>query len=117
MSATEDKNEGNPFNLRTAAEKGHLDLVELLLDEPHPPYDEVDDRGRSPLILAAGGQPEVVELLLEFADRTKADGAKVIDVNRKAKDGTTALKAALTADSAEAAEVLLRNPDIDVGKN
>ncbi|KAI8623274.1 ankyrin repeat-containing domain protein [Xylariaceae sp. FL1651] len=105
--APDDKNEGSPFNLRTAASHGHADLVELLLDEPNPPYDNTDDRGRTPLILAAsGGHPEVVELLLD---------TEQVDVNHTAEDGSTALKAALAADSAEVAEVLLRDPKIDVG--
>ena len=109
------KNEGNPFNLRTAATHGHVDLVELLLDEPNAEYDGVDDRGRTPLILAAsGGHPEVVELLLEYARPTPSHPAPRVKVNHKAEDGSTALRAALAADSAEVAEVLLREPDIDV---
>jgi len=110
------KTEGNPFNLRTAASHGHADLVELLLDEKDVEFDGVDDRGRTPLILAAsGGHVEVVELLLEFAQIDYKNPTPRVKVNLTAEDGSTALRAALAADSAEVAEVLLREPDIDVG--
>jgi len=108
----------DPFSLHTAASNGHLDLVELLLDEENPPYDDPDGQGRTPLILAAaGGHPDVVELLLEFeqADPNNTSNKLCVDVNHRAEDGSTALKAALAAESAEAAEVLLRHPGIDVG--
>lgn len=103
----------DPFHLGTAAESGHTDLVELLLEDETTHADALDNQNRTPLILAAAkGHVEVVELLLE---REKTPGKGNVNVNHQAKDGSTALKAALSNDHTDVAEVLLRARTIDVG--
>ncbi|RYP12930.1 hypothetical protein DL765_007100 [Monosporascus sp. GIB2] len=103
----------DPFHLGTAAENGHTDLVELLLEDKDIVADALDKQERTPLILAAAkGHGEVVELLLEGETAT---GNAYVNVNHTAKDGSTALKAALFNGHTDIAEVLLRARSIDVG--
>lgn len=86
--------------LAWAAQKGHVDIAELLL-EYHSDVEARDGFGRTPLMIAAAeGHTQVVKLLV---DRSK-------EINSKDQDGRTALAWAASRGRLETAQVL-----VDVG--
>lgn len=88
-----------------AAQKGHIEAVQCLLDNPHIKVDQQDSFGSTALMFAAQeNHCPVINILLEH-------GA---DINKGNTKGTTALRFAVAEGHMEAVKCLLSNPQIKI---
>ncbi|XXQ35589.1 Ankyrin repeat domain-containing protein [Plasmodiophora brassicae] len=125
--------------LRVAAERGHVEIVALLLSDPGVDVNAQDKLGKTPLLAAASeGHVDVVTLLIRAnginvdacdytgttplliaASRGHVDVVALLVhvskmVNAKDEDGMTALHAAASAGDVEIVELLLNVSGINV---
>ncbi|KAF4331614.1 nucleoside phosphorylase domain protein, partial [Fusarium beomiforme] len=92
--------------LSWAAERGHEDIVELLLGTGKVDVDAKDWHGRTPLSWAAGlGREDIVKLLLDTGK---------VDVDAKDQSGRTPLSWAAYAGSGAIVKLLLDTGKVDI---
>ena len=97
---------GDRIPLHFAAEGGHAEMVELLLDQPKVDINFKDQQGQTAVFKAAyQGREEVVSLLLQQKD---------IDVNAASNDGFTPLLQAIFGDYNKIIRLFLARPELDV---
>jgi ankyrin repeat protein len=92
--------------LHFAADKGHIDIVKLLLEQMTPAgINQVDIHGWTALYDAANGHADIVKLLL--------DRMSPAAINQVDKNGWTALHDASSSGTTKAVELLLQKMDQD----
>jgi len=95
-----------PLNI--ACQKGHLDIVKLLLKDEKIEVDKATNYGATPFNSACyNGHLEIVKLLLND---------ERVDVNKAANDGWTSLWSACVHGHIEIVKLLLNDQRVDVNK-
>ncbi|EGO02939.1 hypothetical protein SERLA73DRAFT_176416 [Serpula lacrymans var. lacrymans S7.3] len=100
------KNDYGFTPLSSAVNKGHVEIVKLVLARDGVDVNSEDNCGRTPLSSAVyKGHMEIIKLLLAIDD---------VDVNSQDQEGWTPLSRAVHREKAEVVELLLARRDVHV---